>query len=61
MDAKKERIDRILAESERLRGVVESAADELREFSRNLLDAARILSAEVTDQSGTGAGDDERT
>ncbi len=59
MDPKKERIDRVIAESERLRRVIESAAEDLKSYSRELLEAARILSAEAdTDTSLDPGGDD---
>ncbi len=47
MDARTERLNRVLAESERLRRVMESAAADLKAFSKELMVAARALSAEV--------------
>lgn len=55
------RADRVIAESERLRLKIESVAEDLKDLSVELLEAARILMAEADTTSDPGGGNGEGT
>lgn len=54
-------IDRVLAESARLRTVIEEASEELKQFSKDLLEASRVLRAEAGIPPDPGSAEDNES